>query len=109
MKKRIIVGLITGAILGAFCIIGASVRSTETLSTIYLISFWYNRVVMGFVISLLPEMKNVTLRLFRGLVIGLFISLLFYSATEFQDLTGFLAGGAYGIILELVFIKLEKK
>lgn len=102
MNKRILTGLITGALLGVVCIVGASLRSAETLSTIYLLSFWYNRVIMGFVIALLPDMKELKYQLVRGLIIGLLISFMFYSATEFQDLMGFLAGGAYGIIIEFI-------
>jgi hypothetical protein len=109
MKKRLIIGLITGALLGVLCIVGASLRSTETLSTIYLFAFWFNRVVMGFVFALLPEMKDQKLRLVRGFLIGLFISFMFYSATEFQDLMGFLAGGVYGIILEVVLARVSKQ
>jgi hypothetical protein len=109
MKKRLIIGLVTGALLGVVCIVGASLRSTETLSTIYLFSFWFNRVVMGFVFALLPSIKDYKLRLARGVIIGLFISFMFYSATEFQDLMGFLAGGVYGIILEVVLEKVSQK
>ena len=109
MKRRIIVGLITGALLGVVCIIGASVRATEELSTIYLLSFWYNRVVMGFVFALLPGVNDNKLKVARGLIVGLFISFMFYSATEFYDLMGFIAGGAYGIILEFVLAKFGTK
>jgi len=109
MSKRLIVSLITGAILGIFCIVGASLRSIETLSAAYLFSFWFNRVVLGLVIGLLGTKLAITKRLLRGLVVGLFISLAFYSATEFNDLTGFLAGGVYGVIIEYVTYKIETK
>jgi hypothetical protein len=108
MNKRIIITIITGAILGIFCIIGATVRSTETLSTAYLFSFWFNRIIMGLVIGLLGTRLILWKRLVRGLIIGLFVSLAFYSATEFNDLMGFLAGGVYGVIIEFVAYKLEK-
>ncbi len=109
MNKRLITTTITGMILGVFCIIGASLRSTETLSTAYLFSFWFNRVIMGLFIGLLGINIHLNKRLLRGLLIGLFISFAFYSATEFYDLMGFLAGGVYGIIIELVAYKLENK
>ncbi|MEC9485312.1 MAG: hypothetical protein UMR38_05500 [Candidatus Izemoplasma sp.] len=101
MKNRIIVGLITGAILGVLCIIGANLRYSNSLSNAYLFAFWYNRLIMGFVIALLPKNKNVVLRLVRGLIIGVLISFMFYSSTDFMDVTGFLAGGVYGIIITL--------
>jgi len=109
MNKRLKVSIITGAVLGIFCIIGASLRSTETLTIAYLFSFWFNRVLMGLVIGLLGTNLDITKRLLRGLVIGLFVSLAFYSATEFNDLIGFLAGGVYGVIIEYISYKLETK
>lgn len=108
MKKRLIVGLITGSILGVVCIVGASLRTTEALPNLYLFSFWFNRVIMGLVFGLLPVCDNPYKKTLRGLILGLFISFAFYSATEFQDLMGFLAGGAYGIILAWVITYFDK-
>ena len=108
MSKRMIFGLIIGAILGIFCIIGAQVRSDFTQSVTYLFSFWYNRVLMGLVIGLLPTGNKLKFLIFRGMVVGALISLSFYSATNFSDLTGFLAGIVYGVIIELVLLKLAK-
>ena len=105
MKQKMIKGLIVGAILGIVCIVGASLRSSEPLSVTYLGSFWFNRVMMGLFFVLIPEMSHSPLKVFRGIVLGLLISLMFYSATEFKDLMGFLAGGAYGVILEYVIAK----
>ena len=92
-------GLLIGALLGIVCIVGASLRSNEQLSTLYLFSFWFNRVMMGFTFSLLPNVKTSLNKVFIGLSLGLLISFMFYSATGFQDHMGFLAGGAYGLIL----------
>ncbi len=101
MKNRLIVGLIVGSLLGIVCIIGANLRYGSTLSNTYLFAFWYNRLVMGFVIGLLPMTRTVGFRLVRGLIVGLLISFMFYSSTAFLDITGFLAGGAYGVIISL--------
>lgn len=97
--KQYLKGLLIGAILGIVCIIGASLRSTEELSTLYLFSFWFNRVMMGFTFSLLPNVKTSLNKVLIGLSLGLLVSFMFYSATDFNDLMGFLAGGAYGLIL----------
>lgn len=107
MNKRLIISIITGSILGVFCIIGATLRSTETLSTAYLFSFWFNRVILGLVIGLLGIKLTLPKRLIRGLLLGLLVSFAFYSSTEFSDLMGFLAGGIYGIIIEFVAYKFE--
>jgi hypothetical protein len=109
MNKRLITGLITGSILGVVCIVGASLRSTEALPTLYLFSFWFNRVIMGLVFGLLPVCVNPYKKTIRGIILGLFVSFAFYSATEFQDLMGFLAGGMYGIILAWVITYIDKR
>lgn len=101
-RRRLIIGLATGAALGVLCIVGASLRSGGEQPVAYLFSFWFNRVVMGLVFGLLPVCTNPLQRTVRGLVVGLFISFAFFSATEFQDWLGFFAGGAYGIILAWV-------
>ena len=108
MSKRLIVTLITGALLGVVCIIGAQLRYDGVLKTSYLISFWFNRVLMGLVIGLISSNTSLLKRLLRGLIVGLLISFAFYSATEFMDLTGFLVGGVYGVIIEFVAYKVVK-
>lgn len=106
-NKRLLVAVITGAILGIFCIIGAQSRFGGDLSNSYLFGFWFNRLLMGIVIGLLLPLKNVKLLLVRGVVVGLIISFAFYSATEFKDLLGFLVGAGYGMIIEYVSYKLK--
>ena len=108
MSKRLMFGLITGAILGVFCIIGAQVRSDFTQSISYLFSFWYNRVLMGLVIGLFSSNYKLKVLLIRGAIVGGLVSLAFYSATGFSDLIGFLAGIFYGVIIEFVLYKLVK-
>jgi uncharacterized membrane protein len=108
MKKKIITGTITGALLGVVCIIGASIRNPEGLSTAYLFSFWFNRVILGLFIALLPSVCETTAQKYiRSVLAGLLISFMFYSATGFSDLIGFLAGGLYGFIIEFVLSKVS--
>jgi hypothetical protein len=97
--------LILGSILGVFCIVGALTRYNESPTTLYLLSFWFNRVIIGLVIGLLPLLTDVKKTILRGAIVGLFISFAFYSATEFYDLTGFLVGAVYGMIIEVVLYK----
>ena len=108
MNKRIIVSLITGALLGVVCILGATLRYQENVSTIYLFAFWFNRLLMGLVIGLAINNFALPKKLIIGFVLGLVVSFAFYSATEFYDLIGFLIGGIYGLIIVYVnqiFIK----
>lgn len=106
--KRILFGLIVGAVLGVFCIIGASLRMPSDVNLSYLIGFWYNRVLMGLVIGLFPKPSHVKFAMIRGIILGLFVSFAFYISTDFLDLTGFLVGAIYGIIIELSLFYMMK-
>lgn len=98
MNKRLVIGLITGVILGVVCIVGASIRSAETLPFTYLFAFWYNRLIMGLAIGLLPKDK-LNKSLFKAMIIALMVSFAFYASTNFNDLIGFLVGIVYGVII----------
>ena len=102
LTKRMKVCIVTGAILGVVCILGAWVRSGFEQEAVYLLAFWYNRLLMGVVIGLAVEELELPRLIFRGAVLGLLVSLAFYSATNFHDPVGFLAGIFYGIIIEYV-------
>lgn len=104
-KKRFIISVMMGSILGLVCIIGAQLRSGFEKDSVYLFAFWYNRFLMGIVIGLL---STISLRkaLIRGLIIGTIVSFAFYSATGFSDIIGFIAGIVYGMIIEFVVYKL---
>ncbi len=105
LTQRMKVSLITGAILGVVCIIGASIRSGFDLNASYLFAFWYNRLLMGFVIGLLDGKMGLPKVLYRGAGIGLLVSFAFYSSIGYGDPVGFIAGIIYGIIIEYVAIK----
>lgn len=100
VKHRLRTSLIAGAMLGFFCIIGASVRSGFELDASYLFAFWYNRVIMGLIIGLACSESVHYKLILRGAFFGLIVSFAFYSSTAFHDLTGFIAGGFYGVIIE---------
>lgn len=108
-NRRMIITLVSGALLGVFCVIGANLRYSGTLSNLYVFAFWFNRLLLGFVLGLITINHPLMVRLIRGLLIGLLVSFAFYSSTEFLDFTGFIAGGVYGIIIEFAAYKLEKK
>ena len=108
MNKRLLISLIMGVLLGVFCIIGAQARFGNTLDSVYLFSFWFNRFLLGLVIGLIPHEKILSKALLRGAVLGIIISFAFYSSTDFLDHTGFVVGAIYGIIIELILNKTIK-
>ena len=109
LTKRMKVSLAAGAILGVVCIVGAQVRSGFEQEAFYLFAFWYNRLLMGLVIGLAVRTKALPQALTRGGFLGLLVSLAFYSATGFHDFVGFLAGIAYGLIIEYAAFRYAPK
>ena len=110
-NKRLIIAIITGAILGIFCIIGISIRLGFAGNELFILATWINRVILGLVIGLAPyykikkDTKNI---LFRGAFFGLIISGSFHLATAFKDTPGFIAGIVYGVIIDYIATKYEK-
>jgi len=98
--KRVRVSVLTGAVLGVFCIIGALVRSGAAAP--YLFALWFNRVLMGMVIGLFHEKASARAMVLRGALAGLVVSFAFYSAAGYADAVSFLAGVPYGVIIEAV-------
>ncbi|GEM_PF-5568897 len=52
LTRRMLICVVTGALLGVVCIIGSQVRSGFEMDAAYLFSFWFNRLLMGVVIGL---------------------------------------------------------
>jgi hypothetical protein len=112
MKKRLIISILAGAILGIFCIVGLSIRLGVAGNELFIFATWINRVVMGLVIGLAPYYKiNNSTRniIIRGAFFGLVISGSFYLSTDFKDTLGFFAGIVYGIIIDFIATRYEKK
>ena len=107
-KRRMITSLITGAILGVVCIIGATIRFGGEASTYLLFALWYNRIIMGLVIGLTISNKDLPTIIIRGALLGLVVSFAYYATTGFTDIVSFLAGIVYGVIIEYVNFRLNK-
>jgi hypothetical protein len=106
-QKRIVTALLSGAILGVFCIIGVGTRVGFSGNMIYLVGMWYNRVIMGLIIGLSGEvivlennLKNNSI--IRGASIGLIVTSAIFLSTSFKDIPSFLVGILYGIIIDWV-------
>ncbi len=105
--KRMKICIITGAILGIFCIVGASIRSNFQSDTNFLFALWYNRLLMGLVIGLAGKKTAWPKIIGRGALFGLIVSFAFYISTGFNDTVSFLAGIIYGIIIEYIAFKYD--
>ena len=116
--KRVGIATLAGAILGIFCILGASGRiGGWTGNEILLIGLWYNRVVMGLIIGFVGDFYLIKKgnrskwlnSIFRGVIFGFLVSLQFYLTTNLLDLLSFLAGIMYGIVIDLLSTLLTQK
>ncbi|MDM8534188.1 hypothetical protein QUF55_05710 [Clostridiaceae bacterium HSG29] len=107
MTKRMKKSIAMGVILGIFCVVGAYIRSGRQLNVINIFSLWYNRLILGFIIGVPWESKEMKKSIIRGAIIGFIISFQFYIFTNFVDTVSFIAGIVYGIIIE-VFLYLSK-
>lgn len=105
ITKRLRVSLVTGAVLGVVCIIGASVRSGFQSEAVMLFSLWYNRLLLGLMIGLISSKLELSKAVARGALLGLIVSFSFYISTGFADAVSFLAGILYGMIIEYFAIK----
>jgi hypothetical protein len=106
--RRVLVCIITGALLGIICIIGAQLRSGFERDAVFLFSFWFNRLLLGIVIGLAWGKLNTLQAIGRGAILGLLVSFAFYSSTSFVDAIGFIAGIVYGVIIEYTALRMAK-
>ena len=104
-KKRLKTALISGALLGIFCIAGVGLRLGFVGNELFLFATWYNRLIMGLVIGLaggITLIKGKYNPLVRGLLLGTMVSLALFLSTEMRDPLGFMAGVVYGPIIDIV-------
>ncbi|MBS3761304.1 hypothetical protein [Halodesulfurarchaeum sp.] len=105
MNKRLAIGVLMGAFLGVFCIIGVGLRIGFEGNKLYLFAMWYNRVIMGLVIGLAGGLRFIDSKynvLVRGFVLGLLVTASITFTSEFRDWPSFFAGLAYGILIDWV-------
>jgi hypothetical protein len=105
-SERIYTGILSGAILGVFCIIGVGTRIGFKGNIVYLIGMWYNRIIMGLILGLSAEvilLENPKYNsILRGAIIGLIVTKGILLSTSFKDIPSFFAGIAYGVIIDLI-------
>lgn len=106
--KRLHLSLLTGAILGIFCIVGVTLRMGFAGNGLFIFATFINRLVLGLVVGLLPRLKNTKLILFRGAAFGMIIGGSFYLSTIFYDFPGFIASITYGVIIDYIATKFGK-
>jgi hypothetical protein len=106
MNKRAVIGLLSGAVLGIFCILGINFRIGDRVTGMFLFATWLNRVVIGMMIGFYsPVSTKIAHTAIRGGLLGLIISFSLYVATDFLDPLGFIAGIFYGVIIDIICTK----
>jgi hypothetical protein len=105
MNKRLVLALGTGAVLGLICVLGASQRLGWSGNQLLIISLWYNRLIMGFLIGLAGDLVLVNTKfnwILRGAVLGLVVSAAYFLTAGAIDWVSFLIGSLYGVIIEFI-------
>ena len=106
MNKRAVIGLLSGAVLGTFCILGLNFRMGNQVTGMFMFATWLNRVIMGMMIGFYtPISTKIAHSAIRGGLLGLLISFSLYVATDFLDTVGFIAGIFYGVIIDIICTK----
>ena len=106
MNKRSVIGLLSGAVLGIFCIFGLHFRMGNQVTGMFMFATWLNRVIMGMMIGFYtPISTKIAHSAIRGGLLGLIISFSLYAATDFLDPLGFIAGIFYGVIIDIICTK----
>ena len=111
MKKRLAIGLASGAVLGIFCIIGGAVRLGWQGNQLLIFSLWYNRLVMGLVIALAGNLvlsKGEINWVLKGALLGLVVSAAYFFTAGASDWVSFLAGVVYGVIIEYLLVRFDR-
>jgi hypothetical protein len=105
LKSRLRTATLTGAALGVICIIGAGLRFGYEGNLTLIFALWYNRVLMGFLVGLSGDLQISTGKenqYLRGFILGLLVSAAYFFTSGMTDWVSFLAGGVYGLIIEVV-------
>jgi FtsH-binding integral membrane protein len=106
MNKRAVIGLLSGTVLGVFCIFGVKSRMGDQVTGLFVFATWFNRLVMGMMIGFYsPISSKITQSALRGALLGLIVSFSLYVATDCIDLPGFIAGIFYGVIIDIICTK----
>ena len=104
-NKRIVLSILTGAILGIFCILEASVRIGWQGNQLLIFALWYNRLIMGLLIGLAGNLiiiKQDWNWVFRGASLDLVVSAAYFFTSGAVDWVSLFAGVVYGVIIEFV-------
>ena len=107
-NRRLVAGIISGALLGVLCIIGAGIRLGFSGNAVLLAGMWYNRVVMGAFIGLAGNIRIIKGKanvVVRGIILGALIGFAFFLSTGFRDPVGFGVALVYGLIIDIVATK----
>lgn len=102
VTKRLISCTLVGALLGVFCVIGASIRLGPDVAPYVIFSLWFNRLLMGILIGAPWGEVSLIKSLVRGALLGLIVSFAYYASSGFSDIVSFLAGIIYGVIIEYI-------
>lgn len=102
--KRLIICLVLGAITGLFCAFATA--ATNKVSIEFMIYIWYNRLILGFVISIADKIKIIKNErgnsIIRGVILGILISMILIIIPGLAAISYLFAGIIFGALIDLI-------
>lgn len=102
--KRMIICLILGALAGVYCAFASAAFNRISIS--YMIYLWYNRLILGFVISIAENITIINNKrgnsVIRGALIGFIISLIIIIISGLAAISYLIVGIIFGALIDLL-------
>lgn len=102
--KRLMICLILGALAGLYCAFATAAFNKVSLD--YLIYIWYNRLILGFVISIADKITIIKNKrgnsIVRGAVIGGLLSIIVVIIPGLATISYLFVGILFGALIDLI-------
>jgi len=102
--KRLMICLIFGALAGLYCAFATAAFNRASLE--YLIYIWYNRLILGFVISIADKITIIKNKrgnsIIRGAVIGGLLSIIVVIIPGLAAISYLFVGILFGALIDLI-------
>ena len=106
--KRMIITLILGLLAGIICAGGTVMGNNPNfqITIAYIIYLVYNRIILGFIIGLVENLKIIKHEngnsVVRGAVLGAIVSIILVIIPGLVAISFIIAGIVFGIIIDLI-------
>jgi hypothetical protein len=110
--KRLIICVLLGLLSGIICAVGSSILQPTAypVGINFIIYIIYNRIILGFMIGLIEDLKIIKSKmvnsLLRGALFGALVSTIMVIIPELASINFLVVGILFGILIDLIASKL---